>query len=82
CLPCCRSGKKKGRRRKGKKEAEEIEVKMEMWGLITRCPWKLRIGGIELLIYAAFIGRLSVICLMLFGVGSQRRKRDATSECN
>ncbi|KAF2912670.1 hypothetical protein DAI22_10g029500 [Oryza sativa Japonica Group] len=42
CLPCCRSGKKKGRRRKGKKEAEEIEVKMEMWGLITRCPWRLR----------------------------------------
>ncbi|KAB8095032.1 hypothetical protein EE612_022614, partial [Oryza sativa] len=41
CLPCCRPGKK-GRRRKGKKEAEEIEVKMEMWGLITRCPWRPR----------------------------------------
>ncbi|KAF2929991.1 hypothetical protein DAI22_05g097600 [Oryza sativa Japonica Group] len=40
CLPCCRPGKKKGRRRKGKKEAEEIEVKMEMWGLITRRPWR------------------------------------------
>uniref|UniRef100_A0A0E0ERU7 Uncharacterized protein n=1 Tax=Oryza meridionalis TaxID=40149 RepID=A0A0E0ERU7_9ORYZ len=36
CLPYCRPGKKKkGRRRKGKKEAKGIEVKMEMRGLIT-----------------------------------------------
>uniref|UniRef100_A0A0D3H6E9 Legume lectin domain-containing protein n=1 Tax=Oryza barthii TaxID=65489 RepID=A0A0D3H6E9_9ORYZ len=36
CLPYYRPGKKKkGRRRKGKKEAKGIEVKMEMRGLIT-----------------------------------------------
>uniref|UniRef100_A0A0E0G147 Uncharacterized protein n=1 Tax=Oryza nivara TaxID=4536 RepID=A0A0E0G147_ORYNI len=76
CLPYCRPGKKKkGRRRKGEKEAEGIEVKMEMKGLITaahggfspcfgfllgfRSSVGSEIGGIELLIYAAFIGRLS-----------------------
>ena len=48
-----------------------VDVRNDIFCCVMWC----RIRGIELLIYAAFIGRLSVICLMLFGVGSQRRKR-------
>uniref|UniRef100_A0A0E0QQX9 Uncharacterized protein n=1 Tax=Oryza rufipogon TaxID=4529 RepID=A0A0E0QQX9_ORYRU len=71
-----------GKEKKGKEGSEGNRGEDGNEGFDYR-PWTPRIRGIELLIYAAFIGRLSVICVMLFGwdpsVGSVMPLRNATS---